>query len=155
MPHQTILKRTIPGECHLRQKPDKAGAWIVDKVYTCTDLSLPAEKIVQYYQLRFQVEFLFRDAKQSVGLTHCQARDKEKLAFHFNACLTGVSMAKAVHWLALPKEERGSFSIADVKTLYFNELLLDRFLSIFQIDAELAKNNPHLNQLLSFGSIAA
>lgn len=137
------------------QKPNKEGIWTVDKVYASTDLSLAAHKMVEYYQLRFQAEFPFRDAKQYVGLNHCQARDKEKLAFHFNACLTAVSIAKTVHWLALPKQERGSFSIADVKTLYFNELLLDRFLSIFQIDPDIAKNNPDINQLLSFGAIAA
>ena len=34
--------------------------------------------------MRFQIEFLFRDAKQFTGLEDCQARDPVKLAFHFN-----------------------------------------------------------------------
>ena len=40
----------------------------------------PAE-ILTFYQLRFQIEFLFRDAKQFTGLTHCQARDEAKFPF--------------------------------------------------------------------------
>lgn len=137
------------------QKPTEDGVWKVDKVYACTDLDLAADKIVAYYQLRFQAEFPFRDAKQHLGLNHCQARDEQKLHFHFNACLTALSMAKTAHWLSLPKQERGAFSIADIKTLYFNELILDRLLSILQINTEMTKNNPQLQQLLAFGSIAA
>ncbi len=59
----------------------------------CTDLSLDALKIIDYYRLRFQIEFLFRDAKQFTGLNHCQARSKEKLHFHFNLSLAAINMA--------------------------------------------------------------
>jgi len=147
------LERKLKVVC--LQKLTKDGSWKVHKVYVSTDLGLAADKIVAYYQLRFQAEFPFRDAKQYLGLNHCQARDEQKLHFHFNACLTALSMAKTAHWISLPKQERGAFSIADVKTLYFNELFLERFLSILQIDPEMTKNNPQLQQLLAFGSIAA
>ena len=33
-----------------------------------TDLSLPFDKLIEYYKLRFQIEFNFRDAKQYWGL---------------------------------------------------------------------------------------
>ena len=59
----------------------------------CTDLELDALKIIDYYRLRFQIEFLFRDAKQFTGLNHCQARSKEKLNFHFNLSLAAINMA--------------------------------------------------------------
>ncbi len=59
----------------------------------CTDLDLGAFTIVEYYRLRFKIEFLFRDAKQFTGLTHCQARSKEKIDFHFNLSLAAVNMA--------------------------------------------------------------
>ena len=49
-----------------------------------TDLNLSAEKILKFYKLRFQIEFLFRDAKQFTGLSDCQARDELSLNFHFN-----------------------------------------------------------------------
>ena len=50
-----------------------------------TDENLDAWKVYQYYKLRFQIEFLFRDAKQFTGLCDCQARDQKRLDFHFNA----------------------------------------------------------------------
>jgi hypothetical protein len=48
----------------------------------CTDTNLDTRLIVKYYQLRFQIEFLFRDAKQFTGLNDCQARCGHKLDFH-------------------------------------------------------------------------
>jgi len=32
---------------------------------------------------RFQIEFLYRDAKQFTGLTHCQSTDADKLYYSF------------------------------------------------------------------------
>ena len=58
------------------------------KLFFSTDLKQSGEKIVRYYQARFQIEFLYRDAKQFTGLTNCQGRSKNKLDFHFNATLT-------------------------------------------------------------------
>ncbi len=52
-----------------------------------TDIALHGEFIYRYYKGRFQIGFLFRDAKQFAGLTHSQARSENKLHFHFNASL--------------------------------------------------------------------
>ncbi len=43
---------------------------------------------------RFQIEFCFRDAKQFVGLTDCQACDTRKLDFAFNSSVTAVNVEK-------------------------------------------------------------
>ena len=61
---------------------------------TSTDTELHARLITKYYQLRFQIEFIFRDAKQFMGLNDCQARDENKLDYHFNASLTAVNIAR-------------------------------------------------------------
>jgi len=118
-----------------------------------TDLELDGISIYKFYKARFQIEFLFRDAKQYTGLTHCQARSENKLYFHFNMALTTVGLAKAAHYL--DKEKDKSFSLADIKTSYFNELMLNLFLSNFQIDTELRKNKEAINRILEFGKIAA
>jgi hypothetical protein len=74
------------------------------EILVCSDTQLRAEQIVQYYRLRFQIEFLIRDAKQYCGLQQCQARSEQKLYFHFNMALSSVSVAKAATWLSMPKE---------------------------------------------------
>lgn len=117
-----------------------------------TDLALDGISIYKFYKARFQIEFLFRDAKQHTGLTHCQARSENKLYFHFNLALTAVGIGKAAHYLE--QKENKSFSLADIKTSYFNELMLNLFLSNFQVDPELIKNKNAINKLLNFGKIA-
>jgi IS4 transposase len=60
----------------------------------CSDPELEAMKIVEYYRLQFQIELIFRDVKQFIDLTHCQARSKQKLDFHLNTSLMAVSLAQ-------------------------------------------------------------
>jgi len=52
---------------------------------------MEASKIIRYYSLRFQIEFLIRDAKQYMGLEECQAVSETKLYNHFNFSLMTVS----------------------------------------------------------------
>jgi hypothetical protein len=125
------------------------------KIYACTDLTLPALLIWQYYKARFQQEFLIRDAKQFTGLQDCQARSVNKLEYHWNTSLTAINIAKFEHWLDASKHQQQPFSMADVKTLYHNQLLIERFFTIFPEVAELTKNNPKIKELYAFGSIAA
>jgi len=42
-----------------------------------------------------------------------------------------------------------------IKTSYFNELMLDLFLSNLRIDPKLIKNKAMINKLIQFGTIAA
>ena len=123
-------------------------------LYYSTDMTIKGKRIYQYYKARYQIEFLFRDAKQHTGLTHCQARSENKIHFHTNVSLTAVSVAKAAHHLKR-KETEKPFSLADIKTSYFNELMLNLFFSNFQIDPNLIKNKSIMNKLLNFGTIAA
>jgi len=125
------------------------------KLYFSTDTQMEAATIVRYYRLRFQIEFLYRDAKQFTGLENCQARSENKLNFHFNLALTATNVAKAAHWISIPREQRASFSMADIKTMNHNALLMDRFFSTFGIDPHLRKNQKHVNELSLYGTMAA
>jgi hypothetical protein len=111
--------------------------------------------ILEYYQCRFQIEFLYRDGKQHTGLNDCQARSKNKLNFHFNASLTAINLAKITHWLSIPKEQRKSFSMTDVKTINHNALHLNAFFDKFGINPYLPKNQKKARELLYYGTIAA
>lgn len=151
--YSVALKRKI--KLALTQYLDKKGKVKTTKLYFCTDLDLSAWYIVKYYQNRFQIEFLYRDANQFTGLEHCQARDKEKLHFHFNTALTTVSVMKAAHYLSLPKEERDGFSMASLKVLYHNELLLQKFFEAYGISPKLHINKPKYDELINFGVLNA
>ncbi|MBF0243594.1 MAG: transposase [Desulfamplus sp.] len=119
-----------------------------------TDTKLGGDFIYRYYKARFQIEFLFRDAKQYTGLNHCQARSENKLDFHFNASLTAVSLSKTDSIFKEPLTEE-VFSMCDIKTINFNQLLLDRFIAISEVDPSCNKIAEAYDEMLKFGRIAA
>ena len=108
-----------------------------------TDINLDASEILCFYKSRFQIEFIFRDAKQFTGLSDCQARDLTKLDFHFNASLMALNLAKFDAWqshLAAHPHKTFVFSMASYKRLAFNRLLLDRFISLLDLEALVPPN---------------
>jgi hypothetical protein len=130
----------------------------VHKIYFSTDLEQSWDEILNMYRMRFQIEFLYRDAKQFTGLNHCQARSKNKLNFHWNMSLTAINISKILHWI--PKKDKNIksevvFSMSDVKTQYNNELMLNLFISMFGVNPELAKNKVKIEKFLSYGKIDA
>lgn len=120
-----------------------------------TDLKLEGTLIYQYYKGRFQIEFLYRDAKQHCGLNHCQARSENKLHFHFNASFTTVSLAKAAYYLPLKKHQREAFSMSDVKTLHANKIGADRIFLNLDLDLNNKKIRAIYHEALFFGSISS
>ena len=128
---------------------------VVRKIYFSTNLERDAVQLLEYYRLRFQMEYLFRDSKQHMGLEHCQARSENKLNFHFNASITAVSVAKVIARNSENKTTRTSVSIADVKTECQNRNLINRIFSIYHIDRKLIKIASGYRKLLNFGKIAA
>jgi hypothetical protein len=120
-----------------------------------TDCELSAERIFSYYASRFQIEFLFRDAKQFTGLTDCQSRDQKALHFHLNAALAAVNIAKIEQMQRSWAATAQVFSLASYKQRAFNEHLLELFISKLALRADLIKNHPQYDYLRNYGAIAA
>ncbi len=119
-----------------------------------TDTELDAKTIYRYYKARFQIEFIFRDAKQFTGLSHCQARCQESLDFHFNASLTALNLAKVDAYFSFGYDLDTPFSMVTQKMVYFNEHLLQKVFSILVLDLSLIKCNPDFEALRTYGAIA-
>ncbi len=124
-------------------------------LFFSTNLKQEGTEIIKFHKNRFQIEFLYRDAKQHTGLNDCQARSRKKLNFHFNASLTAINIAKVLHWISIPKEQRNAFSMADVKTMYNNILMIQRFIDVFALPKYKLKNIKNVKELINFGKIAA
>ena len=127
---------------------------ITQRLIFSTDTSMDAIEVLEYYHCRFQMEFNFRDAKQATGLNHSQARDLDKLDFHFNASLTTINIAKIIH-LQDENKTGKPFSIADYKLLYHNAFILNRFIEAFGIKPKVLKSQINFKELLYFGLKAA
>jgi hypothetical protein len=146
------LKRTLRVVVVLDQRDPKHPRYAL---LFSTDLTLDARTIYRYYKARFQIEFIFRDAKQFTGLADCQARDADRLHFHFNASLTALNLAKSEQLQAHVGAEPMVNSIASVKAEYFNEHYLQIIFSMLALDPRSIKNTPAYQFLRAYGKIAA
>jgi len=116
------------------------------KVYFSTDLSLSAGDILRLYRARFKIEFIFRDAKEFTGLTHCQSRKKESLSFAFNMSGTAVNIAK--QWAS----EMGlDISVGSVKCILKNAAMIERIISMFGKSPNMKINSTDFKELLFLG----
>lgn len=121
-------------------------------VLASTDINLSARQIVFFYQLRFQIEFLFRDAKQLMGLNHCQARDQHKLDFHFNMSMTALNLARC--W---QKQEKAVQSIQSLRreayNIKFTQLLLGKLKQNAELNLVLDINLPDIQEVIQLGNM--
>jgi len=119
-----------------------------------TDLELSAIQIYQYYAARFQIEFIFRDAKGFTGLTDFQTRDARRIHFHINASLTALNVAK-LQDAAMQQEQdvQHAFSMTNWARKYHVDIIINRFISMFGFDQTSIKSHPDYESFLSFGNI--
>ena len=82
---------------------DDQGRMRTTKLFFSTDIEMSGIDIIRYYKARFQIEYLYRDAKQFTGLQHGQSRSTSKMYSHFNISLTGVSLGKILLRHQVPK----------------------------------------------------
>jgi hypothetical protein len=116
-------------------------------VLASTDLRQDALSIVNMYKLRFQIEFIFRDAKQFTGLTHCQSRQKERLNFHFNLSCSAINIARAEMELFGTVPSLHSY----VRQAY-NTRLVERIIANLDLGAEFDINTcPEIQEVIQWG----
>lgn len=118
-----------------------------------TDTALEAKTVYRYYKARFQIEFIFRDAKQFTGLAHSQARQQDALQFHFDASLTALNLAKVDAYLSFAYSFETPFSLVTQKIVYFNQHLLEKVFSILDLDLSFIYSNPDFASLRTYGAI--
>jgi len=82
-----------------------------------TDLEQDYEKIIDYYSLRFQIEFNFRDAKQFFGLEDFMNIKKRRLHNFANLSL----FMNNLSYLIYKKSHLTRYSINDIKSLFMAE----------------------------------
>jgi len=101
------------------------------------DLNLSYDKIVEYYSLRFQIEFNFRDAKQYFGLADFKNYKQAQVT---NAANISFFMCNIAYILA--EEFKRYFklqnaSILDMKAYYRTELIANETLKL-----KIERQNP-------------
>lgn len=118
------------------------------------DTDQDALQIYRFYTARFQIEFIFRDAKGFTGLTDCQSRNERRINYHLNVSLLALNVAK-LEDNALQKKAGTNhpFSMTSWARKFHVEFVINRFISMFELDLLQIKSNPIFEVVLSFGSI--
>jgi len=81
-----------------------------------SDLELSCEKLVDYYSLRFQIEFNFRDAKQSWGLEDFMNINEATVTNAANLSLFMVNMSQVL--MCDFRRTHPDFGVLDLKSYY-------------------------------------
>ena len=116
------------------------------KVFFSTDTSMSAKDIMDIYRSRFQIEYLYRDAKQFTGLTHCQSRKRESLDFAFNMSLSSINVARF-----FSRSCGMHLSVSNVKTLIHNADMIQRFIRMSGKRPHRLLNTNDFKELLFYG----
>lgn len=116
-----------------------------------TDVELPTLRIIEYYKLRFQIEFLFRDAKQHTGLGDCQARK----AIAQQTSITTLNLIKLEDRRVADTSEKKIISIESWKRRKANQQLMNLIFDTLEIDRNNKKVVRIYEEFSNFGCIAA
>lgn len=101
-----------------------------------TDLTLEYEKIIEYYRLRFQIEFNFRDAKQHWGLENFMVTQQDKVN---NSAQISMFMVNVSQTLMGRQQEE---SIIDLKARFHGHRYVREVLKILQENGGDIKISP-------------
>lgn len=119
-----------------------------------TDLDLDALKIYSYYGARYQIEFIFREAKQHTGLCDCQARGEKALYSHFNISLLALNCVKLQHYFNQQESSKKlPLSMISYKAAYHNDNMISRFFPKLGLDLTSIKFTGVVKDLLNYGTI--
>ena len=120
-----------------------------------SDTQLDAMSVLRIYKARFQIEFVFRDAKQFTGLMDCQARNKEAIHTHINASFSALNALKFEDANAKDDTEETVISIATWKRRKFNQHLINIIFDKLGIDLSDEKVSEVYDEVSEYGAIAA
>ena len=94
-----------------------------------TDLTLPAEEMIEYYSARWKIESDFKELKHEIGALDSQCRNENAVENHFTLCCFAASLA----WVYTlksdnaptrmhPTRKSNSFAFADVRRRIASEI---------------------------------
>lgn len=149
--HSKCLKRSIRLVMLRMQRREKVG---IALLYS-TDTELNAMTLISYYKARFQIEFIFRDAKQYTGLMDCQSRKKEAIHTHINASFSALNLLKLEDRRDKGTNDQTVISIASWKRRKFNQHLMCRVFDDLGIAINDEKVMDTYQRFSNYGAIAA
>ena len=121
---------------------------VATNIWMSTDCKLYFKVLLDYYRLRFQIEFEFRDAKQYFGLSDFKNYKKENLTnfvnLSFTMCL--ISKIQLAHYRE--KINAPNLSITDLKLIHKARFTAKNILKLVRKDTNTIFNEEFCNQFI-------
>ena len=114
-----------------------------------TDLKQDFQKIIDYYSLRFQIEFNFRDAKQFFGLEDFMNIKKRRIHNFANLSMFMNSLSYLVH----QKSGFSNYSVNDLKSIFIAERYTREVLKLYGKNVDDILINEAIAKVSSFSLI--
>ena len=114
-----------------------------------TDLKQEYEKIIEYYSLRFQIEFNFRDAKQFFGLEDFMNIKKRRIHNFANLSMFMNNLSFLIH------QDTGfsNYSVNDLKSFFMAEKYTHEILKLYDKKVDDILINNSISQIADFSLI--
>ncbi len=116
-----------------------------------SDPDLPYEKLIDYYGLRFQIEFNFRDAKQYWGLEDFMNVKKMPVNNAVNLAFFMVNISQAL--IAEVRKHNLLFGVQDLKAYFRASKYLDETLKLLSQKPDPILIQQILDQITKIGSV--
>lgn len=114
-----------------------------------TDLDQDYQKIIDYYSLRFQIEFNFRDAKQFFGLEDFMNIKKRRIHNFANLSMFMNSLSYIIH----KKSGFTHYSVNDLKSFFMAEKYACEILKYYGKKVDAILINDLISQISDFSLI--
>tara|TARA_B100001059_G_scaffold226471_1_gene254866 strand:+ start:129 stop:1325 length:1197 start_codon:yes stop_codon:yes gene_type:complete len=149
--HSKTFKRNLRIVLMRHAKED--GTKISHVILYSTDVNLDPLTIIEYYQSRFQIEFVFRDAKQHTGLSDCQSTNSKSIHSHLNASFTALNLIKLEDRITSGVDTQKVISIASWKRLKFNQHYMKLLFCHLGLELKQQKILYTFNKFSNYGAI--
>jgi putative transposase len=118
-----------------------------------SDLSLSYDKLIDYYSLRFQIEFNFRDAKQYWGLDDFMNVKETAIT---NAANLSLFMVNVAHWLLTEfRQQNPHCGVLDLKAYFRGHKYVTETLKLLPEMPEPVLLSRIYDQVATLGSVYA
>lgn len=126
---------------------------VARRVLFSNDLSFTPEQIIEYYSLRFQIEFNFRDAKQFFGLADFRAYKETQVQNSIGLSFFMVNFSHIVRKIMMELWKIPQASILDLKAGFRAEVYLQRVIKFLDLNHDTIKNQVDIKQFAAFEAI--
>lgn len=118
-----------------------------------TNQALSAEKIIALFEIRFQIEFTFRDARQFFGLTNFQNTKKTQVQNVVDGSFLATTIGRLMIYELKKQDPDVEWSMQDIKAVFRAEKYLNIIFNDPIFDGRIVLSEKTIQKIRNLGAI--